>query len=155
MDSNAPPPQTSPKPRPRRAPALHRASAGVVAFGCLAILAIAFLLSPSAEGHGTHTALGLPPCGWVVAMDKPCPSCGMTTAFSHAARGDLKTAFLTQPFGALLAIATAACFWGALHVAATGSHLARAGARLLQPRFLALLAAIAAAAWIYKFITWT
>lgn len=133
---------------------MHRLAAAATSLGCISVLGVALALSPSAEGHGTHTALGLPRCGWVIAMDKPCPSCGMTTAFSHAVRGELGAAFAAQPFGALLALLTAACFWGSLHVAATGSQLGRVSGRLLRPRMLLLVGVLAAGAWVYKFVTW-
>src|SRR5690606_33691507 len=70
-----------------------RANAGArivacgVGAGCLGVLGLAPWLTPAAAGHGTHGQLGLPPCGWVLAMGRPCPSCGMTTAFAHAADG--------------------------------------------------------------------
>lgn len=34
----------------------------------------------------------LPPCEWQVRYGKPCPLCGMTTAFYHISRGDLSQA---------------------------------------------------------------
>jgi hypothetical protein len=78
----------------------------------------------------------------------------MTTAFSHAADGDLRASFLAQPLGCILALGAAAGFWGAVHVAATGSQLGTVCARLLQPRALWGLAGAAAAAWAYKYATW-
>jgi hypothetical protein len=53
-----------------------------------------------------------------------------------------------------MAIGTAAMFWGAVHVAATGSQLGQVSARLLTPGVLWVLAGAAAAAWAYKYATW-
>lgn len=62
-------------------------------------LAIARTLRPSANGYGTHQQLGLPPCAFFKLTSIPCPSCGLTTSFAHAARLHLYQAFITQPFG--------------------------------------------------------
>lgn len=74
----------------------------------LAIFAVAAGLSPNASGIGTHTQIGLPPCLLFAATGYPCPACGMTTAFAHAAHGHILAALAAQPFGAILAAALAA-----------------------------------------------
>lgn len=76
--------------------------------GPLAVLITAATLSPSPEGHGTHTQLGLPPCGFLVYTGYPCPGCGLTTSFSHMIRLDVIGAFGANPFGILLFLCTAA-----------------------------------------------
>jgi len=125
-------------------------------FACsVALLAVASRLTPSASGHGTHTQLGLYSCAWPILFDKPCPTCGMTTAFAHAARGNFGRAFLAQPFGFLLALGVAGAFWVSLHVLATGSTAWRAFGILTRPRVLWLLLALALASWGYKLATWT
>jgi hypothetical protein len=65
-------------------------------------LFIARALSPAAQGFGTHEQLGLPPCAFFKLTGLPCPSCGMTTCFAHAAKFHFAEAWLTQPFGLLL-----------------------------------------------------
>ena len=55
---------------------------------------------------GTHQQLGLPGCSLPMLTGYPCPSCGMTTAFAHAVRGQFIDAFLAQPAGLCLALAT-------------------------------------------------
>ena len=57
----------------------------------------------------THTQLGLPPCNMVVLTGKPCPSCGMTTAFSLLAHGDVKNSIKANWVGTILA-----AYWFAL-----------------------------------------
>jgi len=68
----------------------------------LAVVITAAMLTPSPAGHGTHTQLGLPPCGFLVYTGYPCPGCGLTTSFSHMVRLQLIGAFHANPFGILL-----------------------------------------------------
>lgn len=117
---------------------------------CLGLLGLAASLKPALDGVGTHQQLGLPPCGWMIASGKPCPTCGMTTAFAHAARGDLAASFITQPFGSVLAVIVAAGFWVGLHASLTGSRVAVLCGTLLRPRVMWLVVAAAALAWAYK-----
>ncbi len=148
------PPATGPAPA-CRATRHTRLSAAAIAGACLAVLALASWLTPAAAGHGTHSQLGLPPCGWAMTLDRPCPSCGMTTAFAHAADGRFAQAAWTQPAGLLLAILLGAAFWGAGEVALLGSNLSPIAAKLLSTRWLVAGAAILGAAWIFKMATWT
>ncbi len=126
----------------------------IIAGMCLGLLVLACFLNPSAKGHGTHTQLGLPACGWAIFFNKPCPTCGMTTSFAYAARGQIGKAFVTQPAGTLIALACAVTFWGALHGAVFGSRVDRLVLPLFQPRWLWLGAGIILAAWTYKLVTW-
>src|SRR5262245_52054546 len=132
----------------------ERVLAGLIGAGCLTVLGIAAWLQPSPTGAGTHTQLGLPPCGWVVAFGKPCPTCGMTTAFADAAHGRYLAALTAQPMGLLLALITAAVVWPALHVALTGSRLGHALARLVNGRVLWALGGLLLAGWVDKLATW-
>lgn len=67
-----------------------------------AVLVTAMVVSPDPVGHGTHTQLGLPPCGFLLATGLPCPGCGLTTAFAHMIRLQVGGAFDANPFGVLL-----------------------------------------------------
>lgn len=134
--------------------ATNRLLGAMAAVVCAVWLGVAVWVVPDSAGHGSHTQLGMPPCGWVIAFDKPCPTCGMTTAFAHAARGRLWTAFATQPFAALLAVAVAATFWMGLHSAATGSRAFAMLGRLLLPRYVWVGVALLMAAWVYKLVVW-
>lgn len=69
-------------------------------------LSVALWLEPNPQGHGTHTQLGLPPCGFLVVTGLPCPGCGMTTSFSNMVRADVVAAALANPFGIPLSLAT-------------------------------------------------
>jgi hypothetical protein len=128
---------TSPRrsvPAPTLASPAGRLVAGLVAAACLVLLGTAAGLTPAPAGHGTHLALGLPACGWVISYSRPCPTCGMTTAFALLANGRPLDAFLAQPFGSLL---------GTL------------GAKVLQSRVIWWLVAAAGVSWLYKLSTWT
>ena len=82
----------------------------------LAVLGVARWLRPDRAGLGTHTELGLPPCGFYEAFHKPCPSCGMTTSFAWMLHGHPITAIQTQPAGVGVFLATL-CAWFYLPVA--------------------------------------
>jgi len=115
----------------------------------LALLLIAARLAPNANGIGTHTQLGLTPCGFEAATALPCATCGMTTAFAHAANGQLLRSFVTQPAGMVLAVLTA------MAVLVSGWALIR-GVSLLpwvqsmwRPRVVVTLIALLLGAWMY------
>jgi hypothetical protein len=148
------PPRPWPVAKASRVGLWGRVAGVVVACACLGVLVIASRLKPSSAGHGTHQQLGFPPCGWVLAFNRPCPTCGMTTSFAHAVRMDLPAAAKVQPMGCLLAVLAGVVFWGGLHVACTGSRLGRMGATMLRPRTLWGVAALAAVAWAYRLATW-
>lgn len=86
-----------------------RATAVVTMLGLLALMCIARSLEPSQAGYGTHQQLGLPPCSSVLIAGIRCPACGMTTAWSHAMRGQWVQAYQANAGGlALVMIALAA-----------------------------------------------
>lgn len=122
----------------------------IVAAGSASLLGLAAWMQPAADGLGTHTQLNLPPCAWIAAADIPCPTCGMTTAFAHAADGHLGAALLAQPFGALLALATAMAFVVGSYTAATGSRVAVLFQRLWGRRAAWALGIGFVAAWLFK-----
>ncbi|MEQ9205829.1 MAG: DUF2752 domain-containing protein [Phycisphaerales bacterium] len=150
-------PTTHPSERttPLRSSTGERIAAGLVAIVTLAVLTTAAWLTPNPDGHATHTQLGMNKCTWVVWFDKPCPTCGMTTSFSHAGEGSWTTATLIQPMGALLALLTTMIFWGATHQALTGSRIGSVAQTAMRPKFVITMLALAAAAWVYKINTWS
>jgi hypothetical protein len=88
----------------RRVSWRYRLISGLVGAGCLVILLVAVSLEPSPAGVGTHRQLDMPACGFLERTQLPCPTCGMTTAFSHLVRGQIVSAMKVQPAGAILAI---------------------------------------------------
>lgn len=135
----------------RRNVPVERFVAAVVAVSSLTLLAVAAWLEPSSTGVGTHTQIvPLRSCAWIEVAGIPCPTCGMTTAFAHAAEGHFLQSFLAQPMGLLLALTTAMTFWVALYVALTGSPIARVFARMWRPSVVWIGAALILASWGYK-----
>ncbi len=74
----------------------------MAAAGLLGLLTVAAMLEPSPLGHGTHQQLGLPPCTFWVLFGRPCPTCGMTTAWAHLVRGQWVSALRANVGGTLL-----------------------------------------------------
>ena len=72
----------------------------------LFVVITAFTVSPDPAGHGTHTQLGLPPCGFLVTTGLPCPGCGLTTSFAHMVRLQVVGAARANPFGIALFLVT-------------------------------------------------
>jgi len=118
----------------------------------IALLCIALFLNPSPEGVGTHHQLGLPKCGWILAANIPCPTCGMTTAWSHTVRGELPSAFLAQPLGMLLAIATMVIAVCALVSALLGISFQFVLFRLMTTKVWIAIAGIAIVSWGFKIL---
>lgn len=113
-------------------------------------LILAGTLTPSASGMGTHTQMGLPDCGFKVVTGYPCATCGCTTAFAHAAHGSFLDSFLTQPFGALLAIFTSMLTLIAAWSAWSGMSLAHVGMALSDKRMILGWLVLLLSAWGYK-----
>ena len=132
------------------APRAKRVQCAVWAGLALAAVALGRWLTPDPRGVGTHQQLGLPPCFTLTALHIPCPFCGMTTAFSAMAHGQFARAFITQPAGALIFIATLGGAAGLLVMALSGRIPAGVMARPWRNRGLALSAVILILAWLYK-----
>jgi len=66
-------------------------------------LIVASRLGPDPRSFGTHEQLGLPPCTFATLFHMRCPTCGMTTAWAHAAHGQLQAALATHVTGTALA----------------------------------------------------
>ena len=137
------------KARNRRASPGERLVAALVMLACASVLVVAWRLTPDPSGVETHRQLGLPPCAWKTMWGFPCMTCGMTTAFSHAAHGDLVASFRTQPMGCLLAVLTSVICSVAAHTTLTGSRALDAAARLVQPRTLIVAGLMLLSAWGY------
>jgi hypothetical protein len=73
--------------------------------GLVALLVTAALLEPSPRGYGTHQQLRLPPCSFQMLFGMRCPSCGMTTSWSHMMHGHVVQSLEANSGGALLALA--------------------------------------------------
>lgn len=102
--------------------ALH---AGVAVFLAMALSCCA-LLKPNPSGKGTHRQLGLPSClVCKVAHIERCPSCGMTTGFAYAMRGDFRAARGCNPAAPVAFLLAWAGFAYSAAVALTGRQWLR------------------------------
>ena len=119
----------------------------------LAVLITAAWLTPSPAGHGTHTQLGLPPCGFLVFTGYPCPGCGLTTAFAHMIRLQLGGAWGANPFGVPLFLVTAACVPFAALGFVRGWSVVAALDRIHAEKLAVVLALISVLAWITRIAT--
>jgi hypothetical protein len=138
-------------------PPLSRASrvlCVVLALLAAAPLVVAAGITPSKVGHGTHTQLGMPPCGWAIYFRKPCMTCGMTTAFAHAVRLEPLEAAKAQPAGLVIAFACGVAFWALLLAGLLSWNLARPARVLLSTRVLVAVCLLLLGAWAYKYATW-
>jgi len=135
----------------RDAARARRIAAFVTVVG-VAILSLARYLTPFDAGFGTHTQLGLPPCMTARFTGYPCPTCGMTTAFSHTLRGHFWTSLRVQPAGFVLSIATILATLAAISTLATGK-VWRINWQRLRPEHVACAGvALILGAWVYKII---
>jgi len=149
-------PAVVPAMRPQSPRVAHPNRERLVSFGlflaCTGLLALAAWLSPDPAGHGTHTQLGLPPCGFLERTGMPCLSCGMTTAVTHAAHGQILTAFYTQPFAAALAIVCAVLSLFSGVTTMTGASLAPLFQALIRPMTFIVVGVALLGAWGCKIL---
>lgn len=68
----------------------------------LLVIILASILEPNPSGFGTHRALGLPPCYFLLLTGWICPSCGLTTSFTYLVHGDFWKSFQAHPLGPFL-----------------------------------------------------
>ena len=87
---------------------MQRAAMVLAGSVLVGLLITAACLTPNRRGMGTHKQLGLPDCTIVQLFGVRCPSCGMTTSWSHMMRGHVFSSFHANAGGALLALASLA-----------------------------------------------
>lgn len=121
-----------------------------LAIVCALPLGIGAWLTPSPTGMGTHRAIGLPPCGFLLATGRPCMTCGMTTAVTLATQGRLVESAKVQPAGALVAIVLASGLVAGLHALAAGVTLRPILDAATNTRTLIATGVMLGAAWGYK-----
>jgi len=136
-----------------RATRLERFFQGVGAVVLAGVIGLGLYLQPSRTGTGTHTILGLPPCGMLVTTGKPCPTCGVTTSFVLAAHGRFGDALGNQPFGLVLFALVVA---GLVAMSATLAA-GRSWGPVLLPwtvtTFILALVIAGLVSWMYKWST--
>jgi hypothetical protein len=124
--------------------------AAVVLLAVGALLGLALWMTPDPSGIGTHRQLGLPGCTLVMASGYPCPTCGMTTAFSHAVRGRWLRALHSQPAGFVLALVTLVVALAAASTAVTGKTWGLNWYRIRPWWCMATIAGVLLLGWGYK-----
>ncbi len=124
----------------------------VAAAGILGLLVLARKLEPDPSGFGTHTQLGLRPCSFMTTTGRPCPTCGMTTAFAWVARGRFDRSWQANPAGCILAL-----FSGPLVlwlVASAAANQPYGFNSLSRPLVIVIVAAalLSVASWLVRLI---
>ncbi len=117
------------------------------------VVAVASVLTPSPTGIGTHTQLGLPPCGLYQRFGIPCLSCGMTTAFCHMVRFQFLRALDANPLGTVLFLTAAGLSLAGLYGAAFGWSLVKRLERLDWGLVGLVFLFLALGSWAYKIVT--
>lgn len=124
---------------------------GLASIAGVCVLFIAARLTPDARGYGTHERItGTWPCGFVLTTGLPCPTCGMTTAFAHMMHGRPVTAFVTQPAGAAMCLATIVMTALGTYIAATGRGPRVDWERLGPVRLMLGLGGLLIGGWGFK-----
>jgi hypothetical protein len=136
-----------------RRPLVGRVYAMGIAAGVAAVLITAGRLSPGNRHMGVHQQLGLLPCGFVTMTGLPCPTCGMTTAFAHAAHGHPIEAIRSQLAGFVLAIATLLLGLTAATATVTGRYPAVNWYRVNPTRFVWWVIGLLVVSWALKIVT--
>ncbi len=114
-----------------------------------AIVLFAILLEPDPRGFGTHEQLGFEPCEMLQSTGVPCPACGITTAVTLAAQGDVWLALRTQPMGPLLVILVPVLTASALLAHLRGEDVYRRYRQRKLPWLRACLL-VSLASWAYR-----
>ena len=122
-----------------------------IAGGAALVLTVAAMVEPSSSGYGTHTQLGLPPCGFLLLTGSPCPGCGLTTAFAHGIRGDWALAVGANPLGLALFMVTCCCIPLGLVAAFRGWSVDAVVQRFSLNRWGLAIAGCAAVLWVARF----
>ncbi len=133
---------------------IDRVAAVVVAAVATTGVVVLLRVDPDVRGHGTHEKWGLDACGWPVAYGIPCPTCGCTTAACYLVHGNLLQAFLTQPFGAAVALVGVLLGVHAALCLLRGRSFVDLMVRLPFWRIVFGAVVLLLLAWWYKYLVW-
>ena len=122
-----------------------------IVFGCITVLAVAATITPDPSGYGTHTQLGLPPCGFLLLTGFPCPGCGLTTAFAWGIRGHWLLAASANPLGLMMFLVVCSCIPLAATSALRGWSIDAVIDRFSLNRWALALAGCATVLWVVRF----
>ena len=130
--------------------ARSRASWAICAGLAAATLATAGAITPNPAGFGTHTQLGLPPCGLLYFTGLPCPLCGLTTAFAYMARMQVTSALHAHALGPVLFLLVALALPCSLLACARGVPVLHVIELLRVARVAAMIGLAVALCWITR-----
>jgi hypothetical protein len=116
------------------------------------LMLVARNLTPSPRGFGTHEQLGLPPCTFLTATGRRCPSCGMTTSLAHLTRGQWSKALRSNVAGVLVGLASFASAPWCLLSAAVGRPVGVRSIRPVLACIVALVALVSVGGWILRLL---
>lgn len=136
----------------RRIRIRDRISAALLCAVLSGVFAVAAVLVPDARGLGTHEQLGLGACPTLSLLHIPCAFCGMSTSFSLMIRGNVLSAILVQPAGALLFVIFIIVMTASVSFAIAGKMPSRIGTQLLSGRIVLASIGIVTVSWVYKII---
>lgn len=139
---------------PRKLTAFERGLAVASFAAIVGVWVLAAWLTPDPRGIGTHEQLGLAPCRMVTFFGIPCAFCGMTTAFTHLAHGDIVRAVLTQPAAVVFAALTIPAAFVAVFTVVQGGVPAFIAGATTSRRAIAGTILIVLAAWFYKILSY-
>jgi hypothetical protein len=122
----------------------------LLAAAALCVLGASRGLVPDARGLGTHTQLGLPPCGFLTLTGLPCPACGLTTSFAHLARGQVNAALHANALGLVLFACVLASLPLAMWASARNRAFFETLARMHIVRLCIAFACLALVQWIAR-----
>lgn len=127
-----------------------RLGAAALGVGLVVPLVVACLLEPDPHGRGTHQQLGLPPCSIVVLFGRPCPTCGMTTAWANVVRGRWTAAFRAHVGGTLLCLLDVVAVPWLLVSAMRGRWLGGAVPGVAGPWIAVVVALVTLVEWLWR-----
>jgi len=131
-----------------------RVTAGIVAVTAFTLTGFLLSVQPDGRGHGTHEAFGMERCGWPEVYGYPCPTCGCTTAACQLVHGDVLGAFVTQPFGAMIALLGLLAGVHASLCLLRGRSFVDMLVRVPFWRIVVVMILLLFAAWGYKALVW-
>jgi len=117
------------------------------------VIGTARALTPNPLGHGTHTQLGLPPCGFLMVTGFPCPGCGLTTSFANMADFHFIDAARANAFGVLLFLVSFATIPVALAGLVRGWAVVPLLERMHIEKWALVMALVSMTVWVTRCVT--
>ena len=128
----------------------ERITAGIYCLLFGLVVTLALVISPDPSGVGTHTQLGLPPCGMLERTGRPCPTCGATTSFVLAAHGRFWESLVNQPFGFSVFLVTVGAFGFSIYSLVVRRSWLPVFERYHVVAFIVIMVVILFLSWSYK-----